>query len=138
MTDRQSPMRTIQTDEAPAHIGPVPQAVEVAGWIFVSAVFGTRPRGGGVPTDAADEADQLIVNLAAILRAAGATLDDVVRVGIFMRDLHRDRPTFNVVWRKHFGDHLPARCAVEVSDFGRPGEGTRFMIEVTAHRAAGH
>lgn len=137
MTDRQAEMRTIETAEVPAHIGPVPQAVEVAGWIFVSAVFGIRPQGGGVPADTADEADQLIVNLAAILRAADATLDDVVRVGIFMRDLHRDRPTFNVVWRKHFGDHRPARSAVEVSDFGRPGDGTRFMIEATAHRPAG-
>jgi 2-iminobutanoate/2-iminopropanoate deaminase len=124
----------IETPNAPAHRGPVPQAVEVDGWIFVSALFGTRPGTGGVADDATDEADQLFVNLAAILAAADATLGDVVRVGIVMRNLQRDRPVFNTVWQTHFGDHRPARSAVEVSDFGRPGEGARFMVEVTARR----
>jgi 2-iminobutanoate/2-iminopropanoate deaminase len=130
-------MRIIETPDAPAHRGPVPQAVEVDGWIFVSALFGTRPGTGGVPDEVANEADQLFLNLAAVLAAADATLGDVVRVGIVMRNLHRDRPMFNTVWQKHFGDHRPARSAVEVSDFGRPGEGARFMIEATARRAVG-
>jgi 2-iminobutanoate/2-iminopropanoate deaminase len=125
-------MRAVETDDAPAHTGPVPQAVEVDGWVFVSALFGTHPKTGRIADDAKDETDQLFANLDAILKAAGGGLDDVVRVGISMKHLQRDRPDFNAVWAKHFGEHRPARSAVEVSDFGRAGEGARFMVEVTA------
>jgi 2-iminobutanoate/2-iminopropanoate deaminase len=125
-------MRTIETDEAPAHTGPVPQAVVVDGWIFVSALFGIDPKTGKRPDTAEAEAEQLFANLNAILCAAGAELRDVVRVGIFTRHLQRDRPALNEVWKRTFGDHRPARSAVEVAGFGRPGEDTRYMIEVTA------
>ena len=127
-------MRVIHTDDAPPHTGPVPQAVEAGGWIFVSALFGADPVGHRIPAEAAAEAEQLFDNLAAILRAAGADLTDVVRVGIVMRDLQRDRPTFNEVWRSRFGEHRPARSAIQSAEFGRPGENARFMAEVTAYR----
>ena len=78
------------------------------------------------------EAEQLIANLKAILRAAGGELGDVVRVGIFTTHLQRDRPALNEVWKRAFGDHRPARSAVEATAFGRPGENARFMVEVTA------
>ncbi len=127
-------MKVIETVAAPRHTGPVPQAVESGGWIFVSALFGTDPQTGSRPAGAAEEADQIFTNLAAILAAAGASLSDVVRVSIFMRDLQRDRPAFNQTWARRFGDHRPARSAVEVKDFGRPGEGARYMLEAQAHR----
>jgi len=127
-------MRVIHTGDAPAHTGPVPQAVESGGWVYVSALFGVEPTTGRVPEEARAEAEQLFANLAAILAAAGADLTDVVRAGIFMTNLQRDRPAFNEVWRAVFGDHRPARSAVQAGDFGRPGEATRYMIEVVAHR----
>lgn len=127
-------MRVIRTGEAPAHTGPVPQAVEAGGWIFVSALFGAAPDGHVIPDDAAAEAHQLFSNLEAILAAAGAALGDVVRVGVVMRALQRDRPVFNQVWLERFGEHRPARSAVESSAFGRSGENLRFMLEVTAFR----
>jgi 2-iminobutanoate/2-iminopropanoate deaminase len=127
-------VRVLHTDAAPPHTGPVPQAVEANGWIFVSALFGTDPATGAVPETAEAEADRLLTNLAAVLAAGGAALTDVVRVAVFMRDLQRDRPAFNEVWREHFGDHRPARSAVGVDDFGRPGSGVRFMVEATAYR----
>ena len=127
-------MRVIETGAAPAHTGPVPQAVEAGGWIYVSALFGADPTTHTIPADARAEAEQLFANLAAILEAAGAGLTDVVRVGIVMRALQRDRPVFNQVWAQRFGDHRPARSAVEASDFGRKGENARFMVEVTAFR----
>jgi 2-iminobutanoate/2-iminopropanoate deaminase len=126
-------VKEIQTADAPHHTGPVPQAVESGGWIFVSALFGNDPRTGARPAEAGEEADQLFANLAAILAAAGAGLSDVVRVGIFMRDLQRDRPAFNEAWTRHFGDHRPARAAVEAKDFGRPGEDVRYMVEAQAY-----
>ena len=114
-------VQVIHTDSAPAHTGPVPQAVEAGGWIHVSALFGATPGKRTIPEDARAEAEQLFDNLAAILAAAGAELTDVVRVGIVMRDLQRDRPVFNAVWAERFGDHRPARSAIESSAFGRPG-----------------
>jgi 2-iminobutanoate/2-iminopropanoate deaminase len=101
-------VRVIKTGEAPAHTGPVPQAVEAGGWIFVSALFGADPKTHAIPA--------------------------VVRVGIVMRALQRDRPVFNEVWAEQFGEHRPARSAIEASDFGRSGENARFMLEVTAYR----
>jgi 2-iminobutanoate/2-iminopropanoate deaminase len=123
----------LDTPDAPPHSGPVPQAVEAGGWVFVSALFGTDPTSGAVPEDARAEADRLLENLAAVLAAAGADLRHVVRVGIFMTHLQRDRPVFNEVWVEHFGDHRPARSAIGVTDFGRPGSGVRFMVEAVAH-----
>jgi 2-iminobutanoate/2-iminopropanoate deaminase len=127
-------MRIIHTAHAPSHTGPVPQAVESGGWVYVSALFGTDPSTGELPGNARDEAERVFANLTAILEAADASLTDVVRVGIYMKDLQRDRPVFNEVWRSHFGDHRPARSAVEVSDFGRPREAVHFMVEAVAHR----
>jgi 2-iminobutanoate/2-iminopropanoate deaminase len=127
-------VRIIHTDDAPSHVGPVPQAVEAGGWIHVSALLGADPRERAIPGDARAEAEQLFDNLAAILAAAGASLTDVVRVGIVMRDLQRDRPVFNEVWAERFGEHRPARSAIESSAFGRPGENARFLVEVAAYR----
>ena len=127
-------MQIIHTDAAPSHTGPVPQAVSAGGWIYVSALFGADPDGHAIPRDARDEATQLFANLEAILTAGGAALTDVVRVGIVMRDLQRDRPVFNKVWAERFGEHRPARSAIQSPDFGRPGENARFMIEVVAFR----
>jgi 2-iminobutanoate/2-iminopropanoate deaminase len=127
-------VQVIHTDDAPSHTGPVPQAVEAGGWIYVSALFGADPATHAIPAEARDEAEQVFANLAAILAAAGADLTDVVRVGIVMRALQRDRPVFNQVWAERFGEHRPARSAIEASDFGRKGENARFMIEVVAYR----
>jgi 2-iminobutanoate/2-iminopropanoate deaminase len=127
-------VRIIETADAPSHTGPVPQAVEAGGWIYVSALFGADPVTHEIPADARAEAEQLFANLAAILAAAGAALTDVVRVGIVMRALQRDRPVFNQVWAERFAGHRPARSAIEASDFGRSGENARFMVEATAFR----
>jgi 2-iminobutanoate/2-iminopropanoate deaminase len=108
--------------------------VEAGGWIFVSALFGADPQTQAIPADARAEARQLFANLTAILAAAGVGLTAVVRMGIVMRSLHRDRPIFNEVWVEQFGKHRPARSAIEASDFGRRGENARFMVEVTAYR----
>ena len=127
-------MRIIHTDDAPSHAGPVPQAVEAGGWIHVSALFGADPRERAIPEDARAEAGQLFDNLVAILAAGGARLTDVVRVGIVMRNLQRDRPVFNEVWAQRFREHRPARSAIESTAIGRPGENARFMVEAAAYR----
>ena len=128
-------MRTIETEKAPSYTGPVPQAVEAGGWIYVSALFGADPTTHAIPDDPRDEAELLFANLTAILAAAGAELTDVVRVGIVMRALQRDRPVFNQVWAEQFAEHRPARSAIEATDFGRKGENARYMLEAVAYSA---
>lgn len=127
-------MEIIHSGDAPPHTGPVPQAVAAGGWIFVSALFGADAVTHEIPDDAAAEAGVLFDNLAAILAAGGVALRDVVRVGIVMRDLQTDRPPFNRVWAERFGDHRPARSAIQSAEFGRKGENARYMLEVTAYR----
>jgi 2-iminobutanoate/2-iminopropanoate deaminase len=78
-------VQVVHTDEAPSHTGPVPQAVVAGGWIHVSALFGAAPDGHALPDHTTAEAEQLLDNLEAILEAAGARLDHVVRVGVVMR-----------------------------------------------------
>ena len=126
-------MRAVHTDAAPTHQGPVPQAVVAGGWIYVSALFGASPADHVIPDEAEAQAEQLFDNLEAILTAAGAGLTDVVRVGIVMRELQRDRPVFNQVWGRRFGEHRPARSALESAAFGRTGENPLFMIEAVAY-----
>jgi 2-iminobutanoate/2-iminopropanoate deaminase len=128
-------VQVIHTEKAPPHTGPVPQAVEAGGWIFVSALFGADAADHLIPDDATAQAHVIFDNLVAILDAAGAKLTDVVRVGIVMRDLQRDRPAFNKVWAERFGDHRPARSAMQSEQFGRKGENAKYMIEATAYRA---
>jgi 2-iminobutanoate/2-iminopropanoate deaminase len=127
-------VHVIKTADAPSRTGPVPRAVEAGGWIYVSALFGADPTNHAIPVDAREEAEQLFANLTAILAAAGASLSDVVRVGIVMRALQLDRPVFNQVWAEQFGEHRPARTAIESPDFGRTGEDARFMVDVIAYR----
>ena len=126
-------VEAIHTDHAPAHTGPVPQAVIAGGWIFVLALFGADAATHAIPEDAAAEAGVLFDNLTAILAAGGVGLSDVVRVGIVMRDLQADRPIFNKVWAERFGDHRPARSAIQSAEFGRTGENARYLLEVTAY-----
>ena len=78
-------MRIIDTPDAPSHTGPVPQAVQAGGWIYVSALFGADPGTHAIPPRARGEAEQRFTNLTAVLDAAGGGLADVVRVGIYAR-----------------------------------------------------
>jgi len=129
-------VQVIRTRKAPSHTGPVPQAVEANGWIYVSALFGADPETHVIPDTADDEAEQLFTNLEAILAAAHASRTDVVRVGIVMRALQCDRPTFNKAWTRYFRDHRPARSAIESPAFGRADQNARYMLEVTAYRGS--
>ncbi len=127
-------MKVIETADAPQHRGPVPQAVESGGWIFVSALFGNDPQTGRLPAEAAEEADQIFANLTAILAAAGSACPMWCGPASSCGTCSGTGRLFNRAWIRHFGDHRPARSAVEVQDFGRPGESARYMLEVQAHR----
>lgn len=97
----------------------------------MSALFGADPVGHAIPQDTKAEAERIFTNLVAILAAAGTDLTNVVRVGIVMRDLQRDRPALNKVWAERFGDHRPARSAVESPAFPAGG---RCPVHDRGHR----
>jgi 2-iminobutanoate/2-iminopropanoate deaminase len=106
--------------------------VKAGGFLFLSAVRGTLPNDGGVPPDLEEQAFQLFRNVEATLKQNGATMADVVKVAAYMIDLEHDRPVFNKAWKEFFGDQPPARFAVQVTMIGNPGDGSRFLLDVTA------
>lgn len=121
----------IRTDSAPAPFqgAPYNQAIRVGGLVFVAGQLGLRPGDAAVEGDVEQQAEQVMRNLAAILAAAGSSLDRLVKTTVFLRDLG-DFARMNEVYARHVGDHPPARSTVEVS--GLPS-GALVEIEAIAH-----
>ncbi len=119
----------ISTDRAPAAIGPYSQAVRAGHLLYTSGQIPLPPDGGDlVGTTIAEQTDRVMRNLAAVLEAAGASLDRVVKTTVFLVDL-ADFAALNDVYAHHFGDHQPARSTVQVAALPR---GARVEIEVIA------
>ena len=109
-----SDLNPVQTDQAPGAIGPYSQAISVDGWVFCSGQIPIDPTTGElVEGDIGAQTDQVLKNLAAVLKAAGTSLARVVKTTVFLADMG-DFVGMNEVYAKHFGDHRPARAAVAV------------------------
>ncbi|PSN15719.1 reactive intermediate/imine deaminase [filamentous cyanobacterium CCP5] len=109
--------KIITTDQAPAPVGPYNQAVLASGqMLFVAGQIALDPSSGAiVGSDVAAQTEQVIANLTAILAAAGAGIDSVVKTSVFLKDMG-DFAAMNEVYAKHFGDkEAPARACVEVA-----------------------
>lgn len=107
----------ICTDQAPAPVGPYNQAIAASGkMVFVAGQIPLDPRTGEiVGTDVAAQTEQAIANLKAILEAAGATLNDVVKTSVFLKNMN-DFGAMNAVYAQYFAeDTAPARACVEVA-----------------------
>ena len=109
-------MKEARSDTAPAPVGPYSQAVEHDGWIFASGQIPLDPVSGElVGGEIEDQARQVLANLRAVLEAAGASLDDVVRTTIYLIDLSHF-PRVNAVYAEHFtAEPRPARATVQVA-----------------------
>ena len=106
---------TITSPELAPPVGPFSQAVEAGGFIFFSGQVGQDPTTGKlVAGGMAAETQRVFQNLAAVLKAAGKSFDDVVRVGVFLRSM-RDFVALNGVYAKHFRQPFPARTAIAVA-----------------------
>jgi 2-iminobutanoate/2-iminopropanoate deaminase len=110
---------TIATTQAPQAIGPYSQAVRSGAWLFCSGQIGLDPAtgqlvGGGVEA----ETTRVLDNLRAVLVAAAATLDDVVRTTIYLVDL-ADFTRVNEVYARYFSAPFPARATVGVAALPR-------------------
>ena len=110
--------KIIQTNQAPAPVGPYNQAIVASGeMMFVAGQVPLDPKTGELVggDDIAAQTEQVIANLAAILTAGGATLANVVKTSVFLKDMN-DFAAMNAVYAKHFGDtDAPARACVEVA-----------------------
>ena len=122
----------IYVREGHRHTSPVPQGVKANGFIFLSALRGVDDVTQKPPEDFEEQIKLLFLNMKRALAAAGATLDDVVRVAIYMTELQKGRPILNKYWAENFGDNPPARFAVEVTDMGTPGDASKILAEVVA------
>lgn len=120
----------IQTDGAPAPIGPYSQAVKAGNLLFISGQVAINPVNNEIEAKTpAEEAEQVMKNLAAILEAAGTGFDQVVKTTIFLTDMSLFA-TVNEVYGKYFSGHYPARETVAVK--GLP-KGVNVEISMIAH-----
>ena len=122
-------LTTIHTDGAPGALGPYSQAIVTDGWIFASGQIAIDPATGNlVDGDVSEQAEQVLRNLAAVLDAAGGSLQTVVKTTVFLSDMALFAD-MNQVYARHFGDHRPARATVAAG--GLP-KGVDVEIEVVA------
>jgi 2-iminobutanoate/2-iminopropanoate deaminase len=109
-------LKELRTRAAPAPVGPYSQAVEHAGWIFLSGQIPLDPATGRlVEGEIEAQARRVLENLRAVLETAGASLADVVRTTIYLVDLALF-PRVNAVYAEHFtAEPRPARSTVQVA-----------------------
>ena len=121
--------RVIATTSAPGAVGPYSQAIEANGYVFDSGQLPLDPATGAFVSDiSAEQAEQSIKNLLAVLETAGCKAEDVVKTTVFMIDIG-DFSVVNEVYAKYFSGDCPARCAMQVSALPK---GARVEIEAIA------
>jgi len=108
--------RAVLTPGAPAPVGPYAQAVVTGDWVFASGQVPLDPGTGRmVPGEFEAQAERVLDNLRAVLEAAGASLDTVVKTTVFLTDLSLF-PRLNAVYGRYFtGDPKPARSTIGVA-----------------------
>lgn len=108
-------MKSIHTDKAPKAIGPYVQGNIVNGLLFASGQVPLSPETGEVVGITIEEqAEQVLKNIAAILKEAGSDFDHIVKTTCFLKNMN-DFVSFNEVYARAFTNQLPARSAVEVA-----------------------
>jgi len=122
-------LQVISTDKAPAAIGPYSQAIQAGGLLFCSGQIPLDPATGEVvPGDVRRQTEQVMENIAAVLTAAGAGFENVVKATVFLVEMG-DFGVVNEVYGRFFSEHRPARSTVAVKELPR---GVRVEIEVIA------
>jgi 2-iminobutanoate/2-iminopropanoate deaminase len=125
--------QAVRTDRAPAPFqgAPYSQGIVAGDLVFVSGQLGIDPAGGHVVEGGiAEQTEQVMRNLAAILEEAGSSLDKVVMTSIFLVDL-ADFQAMNEVYASHLSEPYPARATVQIAALP---SGARVEVAVVAHR----
>ena len=108
--------KIISTPDAPQAIGPYSQGIEVNGFVFASGQVPINPATGKIEaTDIAGQTHQVLKNVSAIMKAAGCTLEDVVKTTVFLSDIS-NFAAVNEVYKQYFTTDFPARSAFAVKD----------------------
>ncbi|GLC90390.1 RidA family protein [Lysinibacillus piscis] len=121
-------MNVVATTNAPAAIGPYSQGILVNGMFYSSGQIPLTATGELVEGDIVAQTNQVFANLKAVLKAAGTSLDNVVKTTVFVKDMN-EFAAMNEVYASHFGEHKPARSTVEVARLPRD---VKVEIEVIA------
>jgi len=119
-------MKQIQTQHAPAAIGPYSQAIVAGSLLFTSGQIPLRPDGSLVEGGVEVQTQQVFDNLRAVIEAAGASLGQVVKTTVFLKDM-QDFAAVNGIYAVAFGSHCPARSTVQVARLPRD-----VLVEIEA------
>ena len=125
------PRQEVSAPGAPAAIGPYSQAIAIDGFMFCSGQLGMDPATSQLVDGIAGQTERAMVNLKAVLAAAGMSLADVVKTTIFLTDL-ANFSTVNDIYSKHVIEPAPARSTVQVAALPR---GALVEIEAIARRS---
>jgi 2-iminobutanoate/2-iminopropanoate deaminase len=123
-------MQFVSTDKAPAAIGPYSQAVIAGGFVYTAGQIALDPATMEmVASDVAAQTERVFENLSAVLTAAGCGFSDVVKTTVFLADM-ADFAAMNEVYARYFGNHRPARAALQAAALPKGG---LVEIEAVAH-----
>ena len=106
--------RIIFSPDAPPAVGPYSQVVEANGFVFVSGQMPLDSSGKLVEGDIAVQTEQVMKNLSAIVKAAGSSMERVVKVNVYLKDL-KEFAEMNKVYARYFPSQPPARATVEIA-----------------------
>lgn len=122
----------VSTTKAPQAIGPYSQGMKVGNMVFTSGQLGIDPNTGNFVNDTIqNETKQALANLKAVLEEAGASLNDVVKVTVFIKDMNQFA-LINEVYSTYFNEHKPARSCVEVARLPKDGNVELEAVAVLA------
>ena len=123
--------KIIATEAAPQAIGPYSQAVSIGEFVFTSGQLPIDPKTGVfVEGGIAEQTEQVLRNLAEVLRAAGTSLEEVVKTTVFLADMN-DFAAMNEAYGRYFSNEPPARSTVQAARLPRDA---RIEIDVIAIR----
>lgn len=121
--------RVVKTDPSRPSTSPLSQAIVAGEFVFVSGQLGVDPKTGQFAGEEfAEQAEQVLRNLSAVLEAAGSDLNHVVKTTVFLADMN-DFSALNEIYRRHFKEDPPARSTIQVARLPRDA---RIEIEAIA------
>ena len=116
----------VESKNAPVPVGPYSQAVRAGNLVYVSGQIAIHPETGEISKDFGDQCHQVLKNLQAILEASGSSLEQTVKVMIYLTDINQYKE-LNDIYEEYFGSAKPARSCVEVSNLPKG-----FALELDA------
>ena len=121
--------RIIQTELAPAAIGPYSQAIRIGDFLYTSGQIALDPKSGKfLSGEIKEETEQTLRNISAILQADGLELENVIKTTVYLSDLN-DFVPMNKIYEKYFSKNKPARACVQVAALPK---GAKIEIEAIA------